>query len=135
MRVSKLCEQIGKAYQLNMDDIRELNTAGELHDIGKIAVDETILNKSGSLSASECAQIKHHPEIGYRLLGATTEFNNIAEYVLAHHERWDGSGYPKGLKGEDINLGSVMKRVIPVVKGKADMARVNSLIREKLNNL
>ena len=111
IRVSKLCEQIGKAYQLNMDDIRELSTAGELHDIGKIAVDEAILNKSGSLSASEWAQIKHHPEIGYRLLGATTEFNNIAECVLAHHERWDGRGYPKGLKGEDINWKS---RVIAV---------------------
>lgn len=111
IRVSKLCEQIGKAHGLNMDDIRELSTAGELHDIGKIAVDESILNKSGSLSASEWAQIKHHPEIGYRLLGATTEFNNIAEYVLAHHERWDGSGYPKGLRGEDIHWKS---RVIAV---------------------
>jgi len=111
IRVSKLCEQIGKAYQLNIDEIRELSTAGELHDIGKIAVDEAILNKSGSLSASEWAQIKHHPEIGYRLLGATTEFNNIAECVLAHHERWDGRGYPKGLKGEDINWKS---RVIAV---------------------
>ncbi|NCB74529.1 MAG: diguanylate cyclase [Clostridia bacterium] len=111
IRVSRLCEQIGIAYQLNIDDIRELSTAGELHDIGKIAVDEAILNKVGRLSASEWAQIKHHPEIGYRLLGATTEFNNLAECVLAHHERWDGSGYPKGLKGEDINWKS---RVIAV---------------------
>ncbi len=101
-RVSKLCEQIGKAYQLEADEIKELCIAGELHDIGKIAVDEMILNKTSSLSTSEWAQNKHHPEIGYRLLGATAEFNNIAEYVLAHHERWDGEGYPKGLKGEEI---------------------------------
>ena len=101
-RVSKLCEEIGKAYQLSSDEIKELSTAGELHDIGKIAVDEAILNKTSSLSTSERVQINHHPEIGYRLLGATAEFNNIAEYVLAHHERWDGTGYPKGSKGEEI---------------------------------
>lgn len=101
-RVSRLCEEIGKAYQLSFDEIKELSTAGELHDIGKIAVDETILNKTSSLSTSEWVQINHHPEIGYRLLGATAEFNNIAEYVLAHHERWDGTGYPKGSKGEEI---------------------------------
>ncbi|MPM02991.1 hypothetical protein SDC9_49250 [bioreactor metagenome] len=101
-RVSKLCEEIGKAYQLSFDEIKELSAAGELHDIGKIAVDETILNKTSTLSTSEWVQINHHPEIGYRLLGATAEFNNIAEYVLAHHERWDGTGYPKGSKGEEI---------------------------------
>lgn len=102
-RVSKYCEQIGYAYQLSSDEIREISTAGELHDIGKIAVDETVLNKSGGLSVSDWAQLKQHPETGYRLLGATAEFNNIAECVLAHHERWDGKGYPKRLKGEEIN--------------------------------
>jgi HD-GYP domain-containing protein (c-di-GMP phosphodiesterase class II) len=101
-RVRKLCELFGEAYGLGADDIKELGMAGELHDIGKIAVDETILNKSGPLTPTEWVQIKHHPEIGYRLLGATAEFNHIAECVLAHHERWDGGGYPKGIKGEEI---------------------------------
>ncbi len=102
LRVSDICESIGYAYDLNADNIKELAAAGELHDIGKIAIDEAVLNKPGALTATEWSQMKHHPEIGFRLLGATNEFNNIAEYVLAHHERWDGTGYPKGLKGNEI---------------------------------
>lgn len=102
-RVSTICEDIGKAYHLNEDELKELRTAGELHDIGKIAVDETILNKTSELSKVEWEQIRRHPETGYRLLSATSEFNNIAEYVFEHHERWDGTGYPKGLKGEAVH--------------------------------
>jgi len=102
-RVSLICEDIGKAYHLSGDEVDELRIAGELHDIGKIAVDEAILNKPSKLSEPEWAQIQHHPETGYRLLGTSSEYYNIAEYVLAHHERWDGTGYPKGLKGEAIH--------------------------------
>ena len=101
-RVSIICEDIGKAYQLSGDEIKELRIAGELHDIGKIAIDEVILNKATKLSEAESVLIQHHPETGYRLLGTSSEYYNIAEYVLAHHERWDGKGYPKGLKGEEI---------------------------------
>lgn len=101
-RVSILCEAIGRAYRLDADAIKLLGVLGKLHDIGKIAVDESVLNSSTKLSTSEWAQIKQHPEIGYRLLGATGEFNVIAIDVLAHHERWDGRGYPKGLKGDAI---------------------------------
>ncbi len=101
-RVSKLCEDMGVAFNLKIDDIRELKTAGELHDIGKIAVDETLLDKTDKLSDNELAQIKQHPEIGFRLLNTSNEFYFIAEYVLAHHERWDGTGYPRGLSGEAI---------------------------------
>ncbi len=102
-RVSSLCEEIGRAYNLNDDELKELRLAGELHDIGKIAINEGILNKSSKLSEEEWAQIQHHPETGYRLLGTSSEYHNTAEYVLAHHERWDGSGYPKGLQGEAIH--------------------------------
>ena len=102
-RVSLICEDIGIAYHLGDDEIKELRIAGELHDIGKIAIDEGILNKPSKLSEAEWVQIQHHPETGYRLLGTSSEYYNIAEYVLAHHERWDGSGYPKGLKGEAIH--------------------------------
>ena len=101
-RVSALCETIGKAFGLGEDDIRELKTAGEVHDIGKIAIDEAILNKPGKLSETEWAQIRRHPETGYRLLGTSSEYHSISEYVLSHHERWDGTGYPRGLKGETI---------------------------------
>ena len=99
-RVSVLCEAIGKAYQLSEDETRELKTAGEVHDIGKIAIDESILNKPGKLTEAEWIQIRRHPETGYRLLGTSGEYFRIAEYILSHHERWDGAGYPRGLKGE-----------------------------------
>jgi len=101
-RVSILCESLGHAYDFSDDDIQELKIAGELHDIGKIAIDEVVLNKSEALTHTEYAQIQHHPETGFRLLGTSKEYFNIAEYVLAHHERWDGKGYPKGLKGDKI---------------------------------
>ena len=102
-RVSELCNSIGAVYELDPDRLQELTTAGELHDIGKIAVDEAILNKPGKLSGFEWAQITNHAETGYRLLGATSEFYKISEYVLAHHEKWDGTGYPNKIKGDAIN--------------------------------
>jgi len=101
-RVSVLCEAIGKAYSLSEDETRELKIAGEVHDIGKIAIDEAILNKTEKLTEEEWAQIKRHPETGYRLLGTSSEYYSISEYILSHHERWDGRGYPRGLKGEAI---------------------------------
>jgi len=102
-RVGLLCKMIGRAYNLKDDQIKELETAGELHDIGKIILDEAILNQSGKLTEFEMAQIRKHPETGYRLLGNSNEFYKISKFVLDHHERWDGTGYPKGLKGEDIH--------------------------------
>ncbi len=101
-RVSLICESIAKTYNLSEDEVRELKAVGELHDIGKITIDEVTLNKAGTLSESEWAKMKQHPEIGYRLLGTSSEYYDIADYVLAHHERWDGTGYPRGLKGEAI---------------------------------
>ncbi len=103
MRVSLLCESIGRAYQLSDESVKELRVAGELHDIGKIAVDETILNKVERLTEAEWIQIKAHPETGYRLLSTSSEYFGMAKFILEHHERWDGKGYPKGLKGEGIN--------------------------------
>jgi diguanylate cyclase (GGDEF)-like protein len=101
-RVSLLSKLIGKAIEMKDDDIRELGIAGELHDIGKIAVDEVVLNKPGKLSKSEWTQIQKHPVTGYRLLSTSTEYHNIASYIKSHHEKWDGSGYPDGLKGDEI---------------------------------
>jgi len=102
-RVNAICQNIGKAYNLPEDEIKELQITGELHDIGKIAVDKVILDKKEKLSKEELDQIRQHPETGYRLLNTSNEFYNIAEYVLAHYERWDGTGYPKGLNGEAIH--------------------------------
>jgi diguanylate cyclase (GGDEF)-like protein/PAS domain S-box-containing protein len=101
-RVSALCESIAKAYGLSDDETRELRVAGELHDIGKIAIDSIILNKTEKLTDEEWKEIKAHPETGYRLLGSSLEYHSIAGCVLEHHERWDGRGYPAGLAGESI---------------------------------
>jgi HD-GYP domain-containing protein (c-di-GMP phosphodiesterase class II) len=87
------------------DDIIEgLHNMGILHDIGKIAVPEAVLNKEGSLTAEEWSEIRRHPEVGYRILSSVNDLAEIAEYVLAHHERWDGQGYPKGLRQKEIPL-------------------------------
>lgn len=101
-RVSELCKKTGEALNLNETQIQELKMVGLLHDIGKIAIDENILNKPGKLSDEERSEINRHPEIGYRILSTVNDMTEIAQYVLYHHERWDGSGYPKGLKGDEI---------------------------------
>jgi len=105
-RVSKLCESMGRALGLHEDEIKELKTVGLLHDIGKIAISENILNKKGKLTNEEWEEIKRHPEIGYRILSTVNDMSEMAEYVLIHHEKWNGTGYPKGLKGEQILLKS-----------------------------
>lgn len=105
-RVSELCKDTGKALGLLDGEIEELKNVGLLHDIGKIAIEENILNKNGKLTDDEWKEIKKHPEIGYRILNTVNDMSEMAEYVLAHHERWDGTGYPKGLKRKEIPLQS-----------------------------
>lgn len=103
-RVSELCEKMGKALRFSEDKVKELEMAGLLHDIGKIAVEEGILNKPGKLTEDEWEEIRKHSEVGYRILSTVNDLSEMAEYVLDHHERWDGKGYPRGLKGEEIPL-------------------------------
>ncbi len=104
--VSDLCQQIGEALGLSEDDIKELKVVGLLHDIGKIAIEESTLSKPEKLTDVEWEEVKRHPEIGYRILSTVNETSAMAEYVLAHHERWDGKGYPKGLRQTEIPLQS-----------------------------
>ena len=111
-RVSELCEQMALKSGMNIDDANQMRISGLMHDIGKIGVSEEILNKTGKLSRNEWEEIKKHSEIGYRILSSVDEFNKIADYILEHHEKWDGTGYPKGLKGEEI---SVEARIIAIV--------------------
>ena len=82
-----------------------------MHDIGKIAVNETLFSKPVKLTEEEWIDMKRHPEVGYRILSASTEMAYIAKSVLAHHERFDGNGYPNGLKGSSIPL---MARILAV---------------------
>jgi diguanylate cyclase (GGDEF)-like protein/PAS domain S-box-containing protein/putative nucleotidyltransferase with HDIG domain len=101
-RVSEICQNIGRALGLSEIKISKLKVVGLLHDIGKIAIEEGILNKPGKLTEQEWVEIKRHPDIGYRIFSSSYEMLKLADYILAHHERWDGSGYPKGLKGKAI---------------------------------
>jgi diguanylate cyclase (GGDEF)-like protein/PAS domain S-box-containing protein len=105
-RVSSYCAMLGKALHLSEGEISELKTLGLLHDIGKIGIEESILNKPGKLTEAEWFEIKRHPEIGFRILSNVPEMNDLAGYVLAHHERLDGKGYPRGLKDTEIPLQS-----------------------------
>jgi len=103
-RVSNICQAIASKMNFSKDAINQMRIAGLIHDIGKIGVDETILNKPGRLTLDERRDIERHPEIGWKILSSTTEFSELAQFVLNHHENWDGSGYPNGLKEEAIQL-------------------------------
>jgi len=103
-RVAALCESIGTRMGLKAEKIKELKHLGLLHDIGKVGVDEQMLNKPGKLTDIEWREMTKHPEIGYRILSTVNEMKEMAESVLAHHERYDGKGYPRGLKGDAIPL-------------------------------
>jgi diguanylate cyclase (GGDEF)-like protein/putative nucleotidyltransferase with HDIG domain len=103
-KVSSLCEQLSKSIGLNKNKVNQLRLAGLMHDIGKIGIEDKILNKPGKLTEAEYYEIKKHSEIGYRILRSVNEFSEISEFILEHHEKWDGTGYPQGLKGEEIKL-------------------------------
>lgn len=103
-RVSKLCEFIAKHMNYSNDDVNQIRIAGLMHDIGKIGIDESILNKRTKLDDREWEEIKKHSEIGYRILSSVNEFSEVADFVLEHQEKWDGTGYPRGLKGNEISL-------------------------------
>lgn len=119
-RVSQLCRYMGESLGLNESKINELKVAGLLHDIGKIEIEDDILNKPDKLNDSEYEEIKRHPEIGYRIINAINNMSEIAEYVLSHHEMWNGTGYPKGLEGENIPIES---RIIAIADAYDAMTR------------
>ncbi|MEI6578045.1 MAG: HD domain-containing phosphohydrolase [Eubacteriales bacterium] len=103
-RVSELCRDIATQTGCTAAEVKQIELAGLMHDIGKIGISESVLNKQGKLEKKESVEMERHSEIGYRILGAVSEFSGLADCVLEHHERWDGKGYPKGLTGEEISL-------------------------------
>ncbi|HPF55768.1 MAG TPA: PAS domain S-box protein, partial [Clostridiales bacterium] len=110
-RVGRISEAIAKRMNLDQRTIDKIRVAGFLHDIGKIGIDERILNKIGILTRNEWEVMKLHPAKGAGILENTIEFQDIDDVVLSHHERFDGSGYPSGLKGYEIPQAS---RIIAV---------------------
>jgi HD-GYP domain-containing protein (c-di-GMP phosphodiesterase class II) len=105
-RVTQYAEVIGKELGLNTKETEDLRLAGLLHDIGKIGVDERILQKPSKLTPQEFEAIKKHPEYAANILKTIPQLKNIIPVVLHHHERFDGNGYPDGLKGSGIPYNS-----------------------------
>lgn len=102
--VGVLSGRIGAAMNLDPETVKELVVAGKLHDIGKIAIGAEILEKNAALNESEWLSVKRHPEIGYFILNSVSDYAALALIALAHQERFDGKGYPKGLSGGNIPL-------------------------------
>ncbi|MDD3223151.1 MAG: CHASE4 domain-containing protein [Clostridium sp.] len=111
-RVKKLSTALGKSLNLSNDKLYELELLSSLHDIGKIGIPDTILSKPGKLNDEEWKMMKQHTEIGYRIAMATPELRYIANEILCHHEKFDGTGYPNGLKGNEI---PILSRIINVM--------------------
>jgi len=102
--MQEIAKKIGEKIKLPYTELNRLDLLITLHDIGKINIAEEILVKNGPLTSEEWEAIKRHPEIGFRIARATEDFAHIAEDILAHHECWDGTGYPRGIMGEKIPL-------------------------------
>jgi putative nucleotidyltransferase with HDIG domain len=105
-RVGELCEGVARLLHLSDDTCNTIRVGGILHDLGKIAIPDSILLKPGKLTPEEYEVIKTHPVEGAQILAEHPEQREVAEIVHHHHERWDGAGYPDGLKGEQIPIGS-----------------------------
>ncbi len=105
-RVKVYVTEIGKEMQLSASDLQALETAALLHDIGKLAVPEYIISKPGKLTPEEFEKMKIHPLVGAEILERVQFPYPVDPIVRSHHEKWDGSGYPDGLKGEEIPIGA-----------------------------
>jgi len=103
--VGELSARVAELMGLDTEEIELVRLAGSLHDLGKLAIPEEILRKPDELTESELLVLRRHPQIGYRML-RSLGVEPVSTWVLHHHERWDGRGYPHGLSGEDIPLGS-----------------------------
>ncbi len=111
-RLQNYCEQIGKILGISAKELDEMSLFAMLHDIGKVGINDAILRKPGPLTEAEWLEMRKHPEIGFRIAQNNVDLAPISEYILSHHERWDGKGYPRGLVGEEI---PVLARILAVV--------------------
>jgi response regulator RpfG family c-di-GMP phosphodiesterase len=118
-RVTDLSLQLGAALGCSQEELDILNFAGPLHDIGKIGIPDSILLKPGSLTDAEYEKIKEHPELGADIVGKLGMWDREQELIRCHHERYDGTGYPAGLKGEEIPL---LARILSVADAYDAMA-------------
>ncbi|MGH7650215.1 MAG: HD domain-containing phosphohydrolase [Gemmatimonadaceae bacterium] len=105
-RVAELAGQLAEEMGLDQTMCEDLRVAGRLHDVGKIGIRESILNKPGSLTSEEFEHVKQHVQIGLDILAPLSHLRTPLNYVEHHHEHWDGAGYPHGFSGEEIPLGA-----------------------------
>lgn len=110
--VARMCAELGYALGFSETEIGKVRRAGYLHDIGKIILDAELLQKA-ALTDEEYEKLRQHSAVGYRILSLFNDTLDLAEYVYSHHERWDGTGYPRGLKGAEIPL---LSRIISVAE-------------------
>lgn len=106
IRVADISGRIGELLELGDREVEAIRTAGSLHDLGKIGVRDDILNKPGPLTEEEWEIMRRHPDIGADMIAQHSALAEVAPLVRHHHERWDGSGYPSGLKGDVIPFGA-----------------------------
>jgi len=130
-RVSQYCLSIAKAMNLSSKEIEDAKIAGALHDIGKIVVPPEILNKKTGLTEDDWETIKKHAATSYQLLKSVDEYAHLAEAVLYHHEKLDGSGYPEGLKDKEIPL---LSKIITVADAYEAMTADRPYQRKKTKN-
>lgn len=112
LSVAERCREFGRFLGLKNKEIELLVESAFIHDIGKVGVSEVILNKIGELDSSEYEAIKKHPEISSKIIKKSTVLADVSYIVLCHHERWDGKGYPNGLKGTEIPK---LSRILSIV--------------------
>jgi diguanylate cyclase (GGDEF)-like protein/putative nucleotidyltransferase with HDIG domain len=103
-KVNSYAVALAEAIGLSPEEVSRVSTAALLHDIGKIGVPDKVLNKKGKLNAEDWEAIKSHPRLGAIIVGNIPNLAPCVSIILHHHERWDGSGYPEGLKGEEISI-------------------------------
>lgn len=103
-RLEDVCRQIGEKINLSSHQLSDLALLAQVHDLGKVGIPDKILFKKGPLTEQEWETMRLHPEKGYRIAITSPDLSGIAELILKHHEKWDGSGYPLGLKGEEIPI-------------------------------
>jgi HD superfamily phosphodiesterase len=125
-RVAQVSVLLAKALGCSKQELHTINLAGLLHDIGKIGINDQVLNKSGKLTTEEYDHIKRHPQLGYDILKEVRQLDHILPIVLHHHEVWDGKGYPHGLQGEEIPL---LARIVAVADAYDSMSSDRSYRR------
>lgn len=103
-RLEEICRKMGSKIDLSAEQLAKLALLSQMHDLGKLSMPDEILFKEGNLTAEEQTLIQQHSEKGYRIALSLPEYAKVADLILKHHEKWDGSGYPLGIKGEDIPI-------------------------------